>query len=582
MPQQRETEHGILCVKKLQKKKLSVAASALFLALAVSGWSTATAASKRTVCTITVNSPDEKEAFRRHLPAQEYEFVELLERGRSDWLASACRKQVHCDILIVSGHFNGAEFYSDKAEIDDFLPVQEMERASCSASCPGLFSNVKEVYLFGCNTLNPETMPSVAQEIQRNLERAGQSRADAARVSSALARRHAKSIRDVARRIFVNVPAIYGFSSRAPLGPTAASLVDRYFQSSPGDRIGSGSVNRRLLASFAANSMTVVGGMLSGDPEASDRAEACRFVDERLSSAEKLAFIHRILRRDTAEARIFLDEIESFLASLTDADRRDASIAGELDNIGGDAQSADRFLRFSQEAEAPVRVRMIDLARSLGWFSVADHRTELLQLIRQLLGKPAMTTADVDLVCSLGGRSLDDARVDLEASESAADRVDQAAALACLGSPENHQRMLRALVSSNADEIGMAEVYFQHHPISDHQELRDAAASIALMRSSETQARAIDVLAQQHISDTQSVEAVTRLFPLTRSVDVQRAIARFIILADFSAIATPDTLRMLRQTRLKSSGGEDIIDILIRRLEASTSAALAIQSRDDG
>src|SRR5438034_3264522 len=41
--------------------------------------------------------------------------------------------------------------------------------------------------------------------------------------------------------------------------------------------------------------------------------------------------------------------------------------------------------------------------------------------------------------------------------------------------------------------------------------LHDALPILALMRSSETQARAIDVLAQQHISDTQSVEAVTRL-----------------------------------------------------------------------
>ena len=35
------------------------------------------------------------------------------------------------------------------------LPVEEMERASCSESCPGLFSRLKEVYLFGCETLSP-------------------------------------------------------------------------------------------------------------------------------------------------------------------------------------------------------------------------------------------------------------------------------------------------------------------------------------------------------------------------------------------------------------------------------------------
>ena len=54
-------------------------------------------AGKRTVCTITVNSPDEKEMFRQRLPEDQYQFVELVERGRPDWLASACRQGIHCD-----------------------------------------------------------------------------------------------------------------------------------------------------------------------------------------------------------------------------------------------------------------------------------------------------------------------------------------------------------------------------------------------------------------------------------------------------------------------------------------------------
>ena len=44
-------------------------------------------ASPRTVCTITVNSPDEKESFRRHLTPGDSRLLELVERGRPDWLA---------------------------------------------------------------------------------------------------------------------------------------------------------------------------------------------------------------------------------------------------------------------------------------------------------------------------------------------------------------------------------------------------------------------------------------------------------------------------------------------------------------
>ena len=567
-PQRSMVKRRNAFVKSLQKNQIAVVGRAIVVVLIVGCWSAVAEGAKRTVCTITVNSADEKEAFQRHLRGDEYEFVELVEPGRTDWLASACRRQLRCDALIVSGHFNGAEFYSDKIDGDEFLPVQELERASCSASCPGLFSQLKEVYLFGCNTLNPEAIPSVTAEIERSLERSGRSTAEAIRVSRTLAVRRAQSIRDVARRLFVNVPAIYGFSSTAPLGRTAASLIDRYFQSAPGEKIGIGSLNRSLLASFAGHSMTVVAGLSSSDPQAGERAQACRLVDERLLAAEKLAFIHGLLRREVAEARVFLNEIESFLSSLSPTARDDPAVAAALDEIVQDRVSKDRFLSFARYTDQPaIRVRLMGVARDLGWLSAVDFRGELLRTIQDLLAKPSMTTADVDLICTLN--DLDGALSELGVSQLTADRADQAAALACLGSSQHHRQMLRALTSPNAEDIKMAEVYFHRRPIGDREELRVAAAAIGLMPVSEMQARAIDILARQHVTDAESLTAVTRLFPLARTIDVQRAIAGLIIRSDYRAIATPATVHMLRQNRLNSPGGQDIIDILIRRLEAS-------------
>ena len=121
------------------------------------------AAQRKTVCTVTVNSADEKEAFRRHLPSGQYQFVELVEPNRPDWLSSACRAAISCDLLIISGHYDGGkEFFSDRLDVHEFLPVSELERTSCNASCPGVFSNLKEVYLFGCNTLNPQPQSSAS------------------------------------------------------------------------------------------------------------------------------------------------------------------------------------------------------------------------------------------------------------------------------------------------------------------------------------------------------------------------------------------------------------------------------------
>jgi len=86
-------------------RSLSVPARvALLVALFALGGGIEARAEKRTVCTVTVNSADEREVFRQRLPEGEYEFVELVERGRPDWLASACRQGVRCDLLLISGN----------------------------------------------------------------------------------------------------------------------------------------------------------------------------------------------------------------------------------------------------------------------------------------------------------------------------------------------------------------------------------------------------------------------------------------------------------------------------------------------
>src|SRR5204863_7536139 len=90
--------------------RLSLLLAACLLALP--GW-----AGKQTVCTVTINSADEQKAFRRFLPADKYDFVELVERGRPDWLRSSCEAKVSCDVLIISGHHGegseGNVFFSE-------------------------------------------------------------------------------------------------------------------------------------------------------------------------------------------------------------------------------------------------------------------------------------------------------------------------------------------------------------------------------------------------------------------------------------------------------------------------------------
>src|SRR5262249_33733017 len=152
---------------------MSARASFIFLTAFVVAISVHDAqAARKTVCSITVNSSDELETFRRNLPSDKFQFVELVERGRPDWLGAGCQRGVQGDVFVVSGNYNGRyEFYSQSVETEEYLPIDEMERVSCGATCPGLFSQLKEVYLFGCNTLNAEVARSSSTEIERGLSR---------------------------------------------------------------------------------------------------------------------------------------------------------------------------------------------------------------------------------------------------------------------------------------------------------------------------------------------------------------------------------------------------------------------------
>jgi hypothetical protein len=368
----------------------------------------------------------------------------------------------------------------------------------------------------------------------------------------------------------MNAPVIYGFSSVAPLGPSAATLLGRYLQPSSIAEVGSGRASSKLLAQFAAESMIAVGGLSDTDPHAGYRRDVCQFIDDRPSPAEKLVFIHGLLRRDMAEVRMFLERIEAFFAALNDSEGQAPSFSRALGEIARDDVVRDRYLRFAEDADQPqIRARMIQLAGALGWLSPPERRAELVRMIGDLIERKSIGSAEVELICSLNkDHDLDPQRYRLSPSPSQADRVPNAAALACLGSAEGRARVLEALTGRDNAEVQIAEVYLGHRPITDVDELRVVANGIAHMRGSGAQIRALETLARHRLSDRESLDELARLFPAAVSVDVQRAIAAVFIRSDYRVLAKPEMVRVLSRSRLKSPSGDDMIDILIRRLQA--------------
>jgi hypothetical protein len=533
-------------------------------------------AAPRTVCTVTVNSPDEKELMHRRLPPGDYRFVELVERGRPDWLASSCSAGVRCDVLVISGHFDdGTQFYSDRLDSRDHLPVSELERASCSKGCSSLFAGLKEVYLFGCNTLNPQPLKSASAAVTRSLLRSGHSAAEAARITAALDAVHGESNRDRMRAIFNDVPVIYGFSSKAPLGPTAAATLARYFDKAPAGEIGSGVPSPQLLAAFAPVSMTQARGVTSGDPEWGGREDMCRLVGDALTPAQKVAFVHTVLDREMAEVRPLLERLEQTLGTLGGVARATPDVTAALAAIAQDGPARARWLAFARDADEPaVRLRMLDLARRLSWLDDGQYRHELVALIHDRLAAKAAGSGDVDLVCALSGNAALAAERGHLAAQGAGDaQAGHAAMLACLGSASAQARVLEALASGNAGDVEVAQVYLRHRPLTDVAAIRTLAESVTRMHRGEAQVRALDTLAQLSIDDRASLDALVALYMRAASADVQRAVAGILVRADLRSIARPGLVHALQQHRVGARDGHDMVDVLLRRLSAAGAAA---------
>jgi hypothetical protein len=527
------------------------------------------AAGKQTVCTITINSPDEQKTFRRFLSPDKYEFVELVEKGRPDWLKSSCEAKVSCDVLIISGHHGeGNVFFSDALDIREYLPIEELERVSCSDSCPELFKNLKEVYLFGCDTLNPHPQQTVSAEIERSYLREG--RGDAAQLAKRLGLQRGESSRDRMRMVFRDVPVIYGFSGPAPLGPLAASHLNRYFQSTGAGEVAKGRTSASLLGKFSQNNMVATRGMSAGDPLVPWRQDVCTFADDKPTLAQKIASVHQILKRPAAESRLLLDRIEKFTASIDKDKRQQPDVAQALQRVTSDTESRDRFLAFARDADTfPVRARMISVAHDLGWLGSDDRRQEQVRMLGDMLARKDVAPSDVNLACTMNKKhELDSAAGEL-ATKTRGETTGHAAVLACMGDAEARSRVLKALVSPADADVQVAQAYLRHRPIAEPAELRVVTKAVAAMDAPEAQTRALDALARHYVSDRESIDILKHLFAKTRSAAVQNAVAGVLIRADRKSFSASELLPTLREYRLRTSPGDNMVNSLISRLQES-------------
>jgi hypothetical protein len=242
--------------------------------------------------------------------------------------------------------------------------------------------------------------------------------------------------------------------------------------------------------------------------------------------------------------------------------------ARALRDVAADAAAARRFLALTRDTHDPaLRVRMIAVARNIGWLDADSERAEKALLVRDVVADPAMAFGEVELVCALNAdASLDAAADGLPPLRTV--NVAQAAGFACLGSAEARERVLKALASSGEGDVQVAQAYLRHRPIREAGELKALALDVTHMKSVAAQVRALDTLGRHHIADRDVIGELARLFERTRSLEVQRAIAEIFLRTgpealDGAVVAT------LRTHRIRAPGAQpDLIDQLLRRLSS--------------
>ena len=188
---------------------------------------------KPTVCSMTLNSKDEREVFRKHL-GDTFNFVELVNPDDKEWLKKGCESQIQCDILVVSGHFGGFFFGSSGR-----ISMEALENRSCQNSCKGLFRSPKEVFLFGSNTMagkqpDSRTMQEYADILYTEHRDVYRTKLMAEEAAAYRYSPLGTQIQDRMKKIFKNA-RIYGFYSTAPSGKKISHRLDKYFKSIPKD-----------------------------------------------------------------------------------------------------------------------------------------------------------------------------------------------------------------------------------------------------------------------------------------------------------------------------------------------------------
>ena len=364
---------------------------------------------KPTVCSMTLNSKDEREVFKSHLK-ESFNFVELVNPNNEDWLKNACDSQIQCDILVISGHFGGSFFGTSGR-----LSVETLENSSCQKSCAGVFQSLKEVFLFGCNTMagkdpDSRTMQEYANMLYNEHRDVYSTRLMAEEMAAYRYSPLGSQTQDRMKRIFKN-SRIYGFYSLSPSGKNISPRLNNYFQSIPNYEAHLKTFPTEEENTFWSKAMK--GQYIRSANGAKDSENPICTLFSSQPIYKKLAWISKIFSGPNILS--YVPNINEYLSSL------EKKFGPNWDHWPKDAVSYMEHLQFHKEAKskigsflkAPIKgllavqFKILGLGLKLGWYKASEKKAIKRRLLGDLFLRN-LTLEEKDQVCSL------DTQIDLE------------------------------------------------------------------------------------------------------------------------------------------------------------------------
>lgn len=373
------------------------------------------------ICTITINSPDEKKAFiEGHTKKNSnIDFIEIVPQdlsfNRNEWFASACetlsRKKIACDKIIVSSHF-GPRFYGgSKKELD----LNFLEKMSCSSKCQNLFSKLQEAYLFTCNSLAGTADDHRRSEAASGLVRSEQGSTRQNYVALQIAHDNSRSWAEEAAEsrygnyseggsfgdrfmlVFGNLNQnhkIHGFSGVGSTGPTNAKAIRKSF--------ATGTPIAEILKS---KNMTSRSGLLNS-VEQMNRRYSCAMLTQYPPSVAK-GIIQSLKKPNPNHRKAYGRMIRFFMDYFSPhhayRETEDEYTYLTQNSWSQDLKRNSDFQKFtldalkSKELPSSYRLRWGTFSYELGWISKSEYESQLSRGLYGLMRPPynAETNDDV-------------------------------------------------------------------------------------------------------------------------------------------------------------------------------------------